>query len=104
MYIIGEVFTNLDNYEKTIWPCIFAAVPKIGSSIEGNSGEKLKVVDITHCVVDITNGTEAHIMKIVTWDAARAIAWDATALDAAKDISGKLQKVPYPYVKIEVNN
>ena len=37
MPIIGKVYTNLDNYEKTIWPGIFIAIPKIGSSIEGNS-------------------------------------------------------------------
>lgn len=78
MHIIGKVYTNLDNYAEMIWPGIFVAVPKIGSSIESNSGKRLKVVGITHCVIDRAQSAEAYM--------------------------GKLQRVPYPYVKIEVSN
>lgn len=49
--IKGYCHTNLDGYERVVWPTVFAAVPRIGDRVTGVSGSErhsLKVVGITH--------------------------------------------------------
>jgi len=42
--------TNLDRYEREIWPKIFCCVPQIGDRVRAKSQKSLKIVAITHCV------------------------------------------------------
>lgn len=48
MHITGKIVTNLDGYEKEVWPSAFVTVPRVGSYIRSASKKELKVLRITH--------------------------------------------------------
>jgi hypothetical protein len=62
--IRGVCYTNLDNYNRVKWPTRFAAVPKIGSSVEASSGVSLKVVNITHVNIETQNPHDPIMIKV----------------------------------------
>lgn len=41
--------TNLDNYQREVWPTEFACPPHLGDRVESASGKFLKIVRLTHC-------------------------------------------------------
>ena len=51
--IRGICHTNLDSFRHATWPTEFVEVPRIGSSVEASSGASLKVVNITHAMIDV---------------------------------------------------
>lgn len=57
--IKGSCFTNLDEGRRDQWPKEFVALPRIGDSVEAESGRTLKVVDVTHTMITIRDHEEA---------------------------------------------
>jgi hypothetical protein len=45
-------FTNLDNYKGKKWPDYFCCRPMIGEKVQCSTGECLKIVGITHTMID----------------------------------------------------
>jgi hypothetical protein len=50
--IFGECFTNLDEYRREHWPEVFVAVPRVGEVVRSQSGKILKVVRVTHYMIE----------------------------------------------------
>jgi hypothetical protein len=50
--IFGECFTNLDEYHRERWPEVFVAVPREGECVRAESGKILKVVRVTHYMIE----------------------------------------------------
>ena len=46
--IKGQCFTNLDDYQRCIWPETFVSVPIKGDFVKASNGKMLKVYNITH--------------------------------------------------------
>lgn len=61
--IKGCCHTNLDDYKLVQWPERFAAVPEIGSKVEAKSGVNLKVVGITHAMIDIRDDHDGSFIR-----------------------------------------
>lgn len=55
--IFGECYTNLDDYRLERWPEVFVAVPREGECVRSASGKILKVVRVTHYMLE---GTQAN--------------------------------------------
>ena len=47
--IKAECFTNLDDYQREIWPTTFFIEPKINHKVTSKSGIRLSIVQIYHC-------------------------------------------------------
>ena len=60
--IKGHCSTNIDRGKHERWPEKFVAVPSIGDRVEARSGASLKVVGITHTMVDIRDDHDGHII------------------------------------------
>lgn len=49
-------YTNLDGYERTVWPSHMVALPHVGDGVEGRGGPcerpRLRVTSITHTMDD----------------------------------------------------
>jgi hypothetical protein len=50
--IKGHCHTNLDDWNREKWPKEFVAVPRVGECVKAESGRYLKVVRVTHCMVE----------------------------------------------------
>ena len=48
--INGYCRTNLDDYDREVWPEVFVSVPRVGECVQSQSGKILKVVRVTHCI------------------------------------------------------
>lgn len=48
MNIKVKCFTNLDEYKFTKWPDYLPVKPQVGEYIGSSSGNKLKIITITH--------------------------------------------------------
>jgi len=44
--------TNLDDYQREYWPVEMVARPIVGDRVESVSGKVLKIVSITHAVIE----------------------------------------------------
>ena len=57
MYVKGICRTNLDEYDRYMWPTLFYKVPEIGDRVLTKCGSRsLKVCGITHCHTDGLEG------------------------------------------------
>lgn len=52
MKIEGFCRTNIDEYKREKWPTAFAFPPRVGDSVQAQSGRKLKVVQVTHYIAE----------------------------------------------------
>jgi len=50
--IRGSCRTARDGYETEKWPAVFCSVPRVGERVEGKSGRSLKVVRVTHYMIE----------------------------------------------------
>lgn len=57
--IKGRCRTNLDDYRQYSWPTLFVAVPREGERVESNNGISLKVVGVTHSILESQTSCES---------------------------------------------
>lgn len=55
-------FTNLDDYKGKNWPNFFCCRPVVGDKVQCSTGEFLKIVSITHAVLN-----DEICLKIKLW-------------------------------------
>jgi hypothetical protein len=52
----GHCRTNLDNYKQEEWPKEFVRVPLKGERVQAESGNSLRVCEITHTIFERYKG------------------------------------------------
>ena len=66
MYIKGFCHTNLDDYNREVWPTKFVCLPREGDCVESKSGKILKICRITHTTQAINfRGPEDGTMPVI---------------------------------------
>ena len=43
-------YTNIDAHAMAKWPTVFCCPPSLGDSVVAESGIKLRIVQISHCI------------------------------------------------------